>query len=316
MSDLFTATTASEVEECLARGDKLEQERREGRWDKQTPLISSIKRGNKQVFFSLLQHGADPNHNPPGDWKPIQWAAFEGWKDMVEALVKAGADVNENEREKRAPLWIAAEKGAVDVTEGLLALGADTEITDEEGWTPLMVACKKGHEVVVDRLLAAGAVVNSVNEDSYSPLILASMNGHLGIVDRLVIHGANINYKDNGKSFHNEWVLLENLDLSDDEIDPLLLGDADLNLFKKSALMWAFTRGHLHVVERLLGLGCDLDLQDEEEKTILMKACQRGQVEVVKILLAHGADTQIKDMNGKKAIDLTQSQEIKDLLQG
>ena len=38
--------------------------------------------------------------------------------------------------------------------------------------------------------------------------------------------------------------------------------------------------------------------------------------EVVKILLAHGADTQIKDNKGKKAIDLTQSQEIKDLLQG
>jgi hypothetical protein len=32
--------------------------------------------------------------------------------------------------------------------------------------------------------------------------------------------------------------------------------------------------------------------------------------------LAHGADTQIEDNQGQKAIDLTQSQEIKDLLQG
>jgi hypothetical protein len=62
MSDLFTATTAAEVEECLARGDNLEEERE--RMGKQTPLISSIKRGNKQVFFSLLQHGANPNHSP------------------------------------------------------------------------------------------------------------------------------------------------------------------------------------------------------------------------------------------------------------
>ena len=123
MSDLFTATTAAEVEECLARGDDLEEERKV-MWFNQTPLISSIRRGNKQVFSSLLQHGADPNHGPQGLRKPIQEAADEGWKDMVEALVKAGADVNENEGRCGTPLFFAAHKGALDVTEGLLALGA------------------------------------------------------------------------------------------------------------------------------------------------------------------------------------------------
>ena len=33
MSDLFTATTAAEVEECLARGDNLEEEEKGGLWE-------------------------------------------------------------------------------------------------------------------------------------------------------------------------------------------------------------------------------------------------------------------------------------------
>ena len=71
--------------------------------------------------------------------KPVQWAASEGWKDMVEALVEAGADVNENEG-GRTPLIIVAKTGAVDVTEGLLALGADIEIKNQDKCSPLMRA--------------------------------------------------------------------------------------------------------------------------------------------------------------------------------
>ena len=285
MSDLFTATTSAEVEECLARGDNLEEER-EGKWKGETPLISSIKRGNKQVFFSLLQHGADPSKAHKIIKKPIQWAASEGWKDMVEALVKAGANINENEGgwgTRETSLHIAAEKGAVDVTEGLLALGAEKETRDANGHTPLMKACEKGHEDVADRLLAAGAIVNTVTLEGVNALIFASISGHLGIVDRLVIHGANINHQNK-----TGW----------------------------TALMCASYIGRVPVVDRLVGLGCDLNLQDSEEKTALMRACQHENVEIVKILLAHGADTQIKNNDGHMAFDLTRSQEIHDLLRG
>jgi ankyrin repeat protein len=171
---------------------------------KQTPLISSIKRGNKQVFFSLLQHGADPNHSPPDSMKPIQWAASEGWKDMVEALVKAGADVNENEGGEGTPLFIAAEKGAVDVTEGLLALGADTEIKDGvNGNTPLMWPVRKVMKMLLIDFWQQEPSSTLRTDNGNSPLILASMKGHLGIVDRLVIHGANINHQNN-----NGWTAL------------------------------------------------------------------------------------------------------------
>jgi len=49
---------------------------------------------------------------------------------------------------------------------------------------------------------------------------------------------------------------------------------------------------------------------------MLINVCQQGRIEIVKILLAHGADTQITNNRGRKAADLTRSQEIKDLLQG
>ena len=80
--------------------------------------------------------------------------------------------------------------------------------------------------------------------------------------------------------------------------------------------MMACFYGHVPVVDRLVGLGCDLNLQNDDGETALMLACQYDYAEIVKILLAHGADSQIKDNKGKMAIDLTQSQEIEDIIQG
>ena len=80
--------------------------------------------------------------------------------------------------------------------------------------------------------------------------------------------------------------------------------------------MRASNFGHVLVVDRLVGLGCEINFQNNNGNTALMVACQLERVEVVKILLAHGADTQIESKYGQKAIELTRSQEIKDLLQG
>ena len=81
--------------------------------------------------------------------------------------------------------------------------------------------------------------------------------------------------------------------------------------------MHAISSGHVSVVERLVGLGCEINLRNKYiGSTALSTACRQGITEAVKILLAHGADTQIKDHFGKTAYDITLSQEIKDLLQG
>ena len=96
MSDLFTDTTAAQVEEALARGDDIEEERRiEGAT--MTPLVSACERGELEVVDCLLNHGADPKHCPPRERQgPLHLAAREGHAAIVERLIKGGADINDN----------------------------------------------------------------------------------------------------------------------------------------------------------------------------------------------------------------------------
>ena len=149
MSSLFTATTAVQVEEALARGVNIEEE---GGWmNKKTPLIAACERGELEVVDCLLNHGADPTHRPPSSFfGPLQWAAWKGHAAILERLIKAGVDINDNQGgEGETALILASRDGHVDVVDFLLSQGADTETTDMEKNTALIVACMCGKIDVV-----------------------------------------------------------------------------------------------------------------------------------------------------------------------
>jgi len=175
MSDLFTATTAAEVEETLARGENIEHVQRDDDGES-TPLESACKRGELEVVDCLLNHGAHPN-NPLQAWKgPIQIAAREGHVNIIERLVRAGADINDNRGPERdTPLIVASGEGHVDVVDYLLSLGANIDCVDVIEATPLMWASINGHVDVVDRLLAAGCNVNAVDSSQEDALMWASV---------------------------------------------------------------------------------------------------------------------------------------------
>jgi len=171
MSDLFTATTAAEVEEALTKGMKVEdvkvlveteedilyidEEDEEDEEDededddddeerddieRDTPLLSACRRGALQVVDCLINHGADVNRVTPSSlFAPIQLAAWKGHAAIVERLFRAGADINCNEggqaEGKYIPLILASQEGHVDVVDCLLSLGADLEKKDEDGGT-------------------------------------------------------------------------------------------------------------------------------------------------------------------------------------
>jgi len=116
MSDLFTATTAAEVEKALARGEDIEKEE-----NNMTPLTFACKRGELEVVDCLLNHGADPNHFNPGWMNSVQWAAREGHIAIVERLVRAGGDINDDQgRLGATSLIYASREGHVDVVDCLL----------------------------------------------------------------------------------------------------------------------------------------------------------------------------------------------------
>ena len=313
MSDLFTATTAAQVEEALARGEDIEQtafmefdvdgkmtsfrlnerayaatgaEDEDEEEQELTPLTSACRRGELEVVDCLLKHGTDPKHCPSKyDSKgPIQWAAKEGHAAVLERLVRSGVSVNDNQgREGETALMIASEEGHVDVVDCLLSLGADVNTVNWMGETALMWASSGERVDVVDRLLAAGADANAVDMVGSSALIAAALKGNVPIIDRLVVHGADFNHR---------------------------------NEMGWSALMWASKNGHIEVVDRLLSLGCDVNGQNARGMTALMFACASEEIEIVRLLLDHGADPLLCNKDGKRAIDLARSPEIQTLLNG
>lgn len=272
---LHTASTASEVTECLNRGedvDGLDE-------NEYTPLISAIERGNKAVFDILLEKGASVTKTIPDRlWEPIQFAAVDGQADMVEELVRKGA--NPNLKSGGTPLVQASLRGFMDVVNRLLDLGADPNLR-QGNVPPLAWAVSRGKVDVVGRLLEAGARVNDLFHNNSSAFLWACSEGHVQIGDRLLIYGADI--------FHCN-------------------SDGENGLIKASA------KGHFETVDRLLGLGLDPNSKDLKGNTALMRASEHGSVECVKLLLAHNADRSISNSNGFKALDLTLSDEIKHIL--
>lgn len=278
MFDLYTAATAAQVDECVARGENIEQVRAGI-----TPLISAFLRRNWAVFEALLRHGAKPTNNPLFDG-PVRWTPFLNQREWAEQkLVRLRDDITRNSPYLRQRILNAAEDGDESTVEMLLALGASPETKDQEGRSSIFRASFRGHLPVVHMLLVAGANVDNATNCARRPLMAAISQGHTDIVFLLVSYDANINA-------------------------------AGIN--GKTPLMIAVISGHHHLVRYLAHLRADLDQQDNQGRTVLMHASKKEDAIFVGILLSYGANTQIRDNEGHRAIDLTQSQEIRELIQG
>ena len=65
--------------------------------------------------------------------------------------------------------------------------------------------------------------------------------------------------------------------------------------------MRACQKGHVDVVDRLISVGVDVNVQNNDGKTALMLACQNNHLEIVKILLDSNVDPEMEDEDEKKA---------------
>ena len=81
-----------------------------------------------------------------------------------------------------------------------------------------------------------------------------------------------------------------------------------------TALIWASCKGDLEIVKLLVESGADIDAKDNDGWTALMRASWRGYLEIVQYLVEIGADINIKNKDGKTALDLSDTEEIKEVL--
>jgi ankyrin repeat protein len=190
-----------------------------------------------------------------------EWRDVPGTAAVAEALIAAGARVEGDPGDTETPLITAASYGDADVARVLIEAGADIEAVaaPDAGGVPngtaLLHAAVFGMTDVVDLLIEAGATVHGIEEAAAAgdidgwltpetdpeakvrALVMAADHQRLEVIDELVAAGTPV-----------------------DAVDAV---------FGRHPLRTAAQNGRPQSVRRLLELGADPDLRDEEGRTAL-----------------------------------------------
>ena len=314
-------------------------------------LIIAVEEGSYEKVQKLVQTGANVNgeitltgsHGSGEgcmDWMCIytllQYAASEGYLDIVKELIKAGVKVNTNnwgicsnkiEFLDGTALIQAAKNGHTNVVIELIKAGANVNQANSWGDTPLIQAATQGHVDVVRELIKAGGNVNQSTDTGDTPLIKAAENDHADVVRELIKAGANVNQENRWNSIDSSGtalIIAARKGHADVVRELVKAVDAKLSMLshlkclfvnsekcelcinkndRNKALIQAARKGHANVVIELVKAGANVNYSDEQGNTALMLAIREHNLDLVQILLkTPGININYADNDGNTAL--------------
>lgn len=166
----------------------------------------------------------------------------------------------------------------------------------------------------MDLLLSHGASLELRNENGETAQDVASNENIIQLLDDWKVNTTKILTRyDDGKTLLHKAVSKGSVSAI---LDCLKYG-SDINARDNSAwtpLHEACLLGNLEIVQLLLSYGAEIQPQALDNDTPLHQACANNFYEVVKILLLYGADPLQCDAHSRAPVDLTESEEIKKML--
>lgn len=201
-----------------------------------------------------------------------------------------------------AAAFIAAcSSGNTEKALELLSSGNAAELVNAKdlmGQSALVWCCSLNLEAVIDRMLelqvdldATGCSVGSTG------LSTASNCGHESIVKKLLEKGADPSILDS----HGKNALVKACERGYDSIVDILL-ERSTSLDKDKGLLAAAAYDQLHIAQKLVQSGADVNAQDEKSQSPLIVASSKGHTSICEYLLQHGADVTPKDDQGGTAL--------------
>ena len=148
-----------------------------------TPLHWAVITGRTNLFFWLIEKGAEVDAIDPMGMTPLHKAAVFNRLAFAETLFTKGADVTALGRKygglQLMPIHLASEEGHAGMVKFLLSCGSDVNSTTEGAnrVTPLHFAAAKGRGAVLEMLLKAGADINALDLARKTPLTWAIESG-------------------------------------------------------------------------------------------------------------------------------------------
>lgn len=153
---------------------------------------------------------------------------------------------------------------------------------------------------IIRLLVKNGADVNVRDKQGCSVLAKAISVKSISILKFLVENGADI----------DDNLLFEKMNSWTDEMCKYLIQFKEVqNAFIRIATFYiknAFMtqeKEMIHIINKCIRCGMDINITNNNGETALMFACQRGYLEVVLILVAGGANINAKDENGKTVLN-------------
>ncbi|MCP9262962.1 Poly [ADP-ribose] polymerase [Dirofilaria immitis] len=267
-----------------------------------TPLHFAAGYNRIEVLKYLLEKGANVEAKDTGWLVPLHNACAYGHLVVAELLIKHGANLNAADKWGYTPLHETALKGKFDVCKLLLLSGADPKHKGRDGKIPLDVV-KEGADDVYDLLRGDEAVLEAAKEGDVEKI-------------RKIIIPATINCRDIRGRFSTPLHLAagyNNLEVA----QFLLENGAEVNLKDKGGLIPlhnASSFGHLEIASLLIEFGAEVNHPDKWGYTPLHEAAQKGRTQICSLLLSNGADATLKNNEGLTALDITVTEDTKELL--
>lgn len=316
--------------------------------DTSVPATESIR--HREVSALLLQRGAQIHAKDTFGQTPLHIAAYVGNAPLVGLLLKKGAHTGSADKNDRNPLHLAAWGNHLKVVEMLLAAGASADHRDSAGFTPLHLAVTKREDTsnTVRALISHGADVNARERAGETPLFYAR---NIGTVKTLIASGADVRIRDREyrtvlhrlvsgnrlpfdpkqmqpiaefwdlatedryKLYEHKWRLFSTDDQEENVMDLLLqkgAGIDDRDSHGASALNYAVRFNSGSSVKALIERGADVNVKDNEQKTIFHCMAERWNnissktliwKDTIDILIKKGVDINARDVNGATPLD-------------
>lgn len=226
----------------------------------------------------------------------------------VKAIVEADPQALEARNNYRqTPLILAIQKKKIEVAEFLLARGADVGAKETSGATPLSYAITGGFTGLAKTLVERKADIDSPAMWGMSPLPFALEFGRKDIAEMLADKGAVLPVEPGPASYRVFFAVCSNgsAKLVDRMIEKgFTIGD---NAYSRGLPLLAAAGGSAEIVEKLIGLGFDMDRVNEMGWAPLHAAAEKGHAQVASILLSHGAAIDGRTLSGKSAYDIAVS---------
>jgi ankyrin repeat protein len=161
--------------------------------DSATPLIDSVKAGDRAEVSRLIDRKADVNAAEPDGTTVLEWAVHANDREMVALLLRHGAKAAAANRYGVTPLGLAALNGSAEIVRMLLDAGAEPDTANPEGETVLMTSARTGSIESVKLLASRGANLNA--RESWfgeTALMWAAAENHADMVRTLASLGAEV----------------------------------------------------------------------------------------------------------------------------